>query len=135
MKLEDILKRAMDWSQENKPESSEYHKAAFANSVSYLVTGYSGGFGGPSIREHICSHALVGDGYNMLQDTNLGQITVSYPDGRLPSPGEWSFDHAINFCSSICFGPLSKYAIKVVEMEYCFNDDPNDLKQLEDWLL
>lgn len=132
MELE-VLKKAMEWAKENKPKASHYHQYAFTNSVNYLVTGWSGGYGGPTIREHLCSHALVGDGENILTRTDLGIITVSHPDGRLPRAGEWDFDRAVQFCAPICFGGLSRYALKIVCMEHCFDDDPEDLEQIRLW--
>jgi hypothetical protein len=78
------LEQAREWAKGKYPDASQFHACAFANSVQYLVLGCSGGFGGPSIREHLCSHALVGDGENILTPTNFGLLTVSYPDGRLP---------------------------------------------------
>ena len=135
MELEKTLERAIEWAQDNYPNSSQQQQSAFANSVVYLTTGWSGGYGGPSIREHLCSHALVGDGENILTRTDLGDITVSYPDGRLPRAGQWDFDRAVQFCCPICFGQLSRYALKIVVMEYCFDDDPQDLEQVRLWEL
>lgn len=109
---------------------SPYHRAAFANSVAYLVTGWSGGFGGPSIREHLCSHAVMGkEGFMEVIDG----FPVLFPDGTLPHPSKWGTNEAISFCSPICFGELSRYALKIVEVEYCFDDDPKDLKQISEW--
>jgi hypothetical protein len=35
-----FLKKAMDWASANKPDASMSHKAAFANSVAYLCSGF-----------------------------------------------------------------------------------------------
>ncbi|AOX04729.1 hypothetical protein BJP34_35715 (plasmid) [Moorena producens PAL-8-15-08-1] len=131
MDYTEILKKALDWGQENHPESNLYRHAAFANSVAYLVTGGSGGYGGPSIREHCVSHALAGDGFNVPTDTNIGVMTVQFPDGRLPRGGEWSFQKACEFAEPICYGILPAIAVKVYQTEYCSNDDPEDLKEIE----
>jgi len=133
VELSQVLEEALVWAKKNKPKSSVYHQAALANSVGYLVSRWSGGYGGPSIREHLCSHALVGDGENILAESNLGTITLSCPDGRLPRAGEWEFDAAVQFCKPICFETLSRYALKIVRMEHCFDDDPRDLEQIEKW--
>lgn len=129
------LQKAMDWARVNRPQSSNYHKAAFANSVAYLTTGASGGYGGPSIREHICSHSLAGDGINTQVMAGNRPLTFQVPDGRLPLPGEWEFDKAIAFCDPICFGNLPRMALKIVVVEHCFSDDPDDLKQVKEWEL
>ena len=133
MELEQVLRKAINYAIAHHPDSSQQHRAAFANSVGYFVTGWSGGYGGPSIREHLCSHALVGDGENLLRNTRFGKITISFPDGRLPRAGEWEFDRAIAFCEPICFGQLSRHAIKIVVTEHCFDDDPSDLEQIRLW--
>lgn len=39
--MEDILERAMSWASQHHASASMPHKAAFANSVQYLVTGGS----------------------------------------------------------------------------------------------
>ena len=49
---EEILQRARQLAEEQRPEAAVQKKSAFANSVAYLATGWSGGYGGPSGREH-----------------------------------------------------------------------------------
>lgn len=127
----DVLEQAMQWAIANRPESSVQHKAALANSVAYLVTGASGGYGGPSIREHAVSWALAGDGYNVSADTNLGALTVQFPDGRIPRPGQWGFNAAVQFADPICFGILPASAEQIIQAEHCFDDDPADLQEVE----
>jgi hypothetical protein len=124
-------KKAEQWSKKHYPQASPYHRSAFANSVAYFVTGISGG-SGPSVREHISSWALSGDGYQEQLETNLGNLTVQYPDGRITPAGKWKFAAACSFCAPICFGPLPAIAKKVYKMEHCFDDDPEDLKLLEE---
>jgi hypothetical protein len=97
----------------------------------YLVSGASVSIGGgPSIREHIVSWSLVGDGERLRVKTELGEMTVLKPDGRLNMPGEWELDAALEYAAPICFGKLPLIAKEVYETEYCFDDDPNDLKEL-----
>lgn len=125
-----ILEKARKWGESKHPESSSHRHAAFANSVAYLVTGASGGYGGPSIREHAVSWALAGDGTNTPIDTNLGGLTIQVPDGRLPRAGEWSFERACQFAEPICYGQLPAIAARIQQEEHCFDDDPADLEEL-----
>lgn len=130
------LKLINQYIEANYPESSIYHREAFKNSVIYLVEGYSSG-SGPSIREHLCSWALVGDGEIGQVFIGIGKqpITAIYPDGRLPRAGMWEIARAMEFCSPICFGNLSRLALRVVVQEYCFDDDPKDLELIKKWEL
>lgn len=127
-----ILEKAKKWGQKRHPRSPMQRHAAFANSVVYLVTGSSGGYGRPSIREHAVSWALAGDGFNALvSTTNLGDLTIQFPDGRIPRPGQWDFDRACQFADPIVYGPLPAIASRIVQQEYCFDDDPDDLADLK----
>lgn len=130
MEYTKILEKTKAWGAAKHPESNNYRHAAFANSVAYFVTGASGGYGGPSIREHCCSWALAGDGYNIATETNIGTLTVQYPDGRLPRAGKWNFEQACQFCELICYGQLPAIASRILEQEHCFDDDPDDLAEL-----
>ena len=125
-----ILEDALAWGKVKNPNRNNYRHCAFANSVSYLVTGGSGGYGGPSIREHAVSWSLAGDGYNSPVETNLGNINTQFPDGRLPRPGEWEFERACQFAEPICYGQLPAIAKRIYQEEYCFDDDPDDLRDL-----
>lgn len=119
----EILDRAFKWGQSRYPASSNYRHSALANSVAYLVTGGSGGYGGPSLREHLVSRALAGDGFV------AGGLV--FPDGRIARPGEWDFDRACLFAEPIVYGrQLPKNAALVAATEYCFDDDPEDLEEL-----
>jgi hypothetical protein len=131
--MSDPLSIAMEWAKANKPDASMAHKAAFANSVSYLVTGGSGGYGGPSLREHLCSWSLAGSGE--ISSLALGNeaITVLHPDGTLPMAGQWKIEDAIAHCTPLCFDPAENYKsrlLQISEREHCFDDDPEDIKVL-----
>lgn len=126
----EILEQAHAWGQEKHPEASAHRHAAFANSVLYLVTGASGGYGGPSVREHLVSWALAGDGSHTSVETNWGPLVMQIPDGRIPRAGSWDFDRACAFAEPIVYGPLPAIAAKVYRMEHCFDDDPADLREL-----
>lgn len=128
------LKKAMEWANVNYPAASVQHKAAFANSVAYLITGASGGYGGPSLREHLVSWSLAGSTGDVGTISVNGEaIAFLKPDGSLTAPGQWDFDTAIAHCEPLCFDPPEKHKsalIKIQEREYCFDDDPEDLKAL-----
>ncbi len=105
---DDVLNRAMRLIQERNPKASLQKRATFANGVFYLVTGYSGGFGGPSVREHAIPRVLGQGG------------------GR-------SFDEAVELLISDdgpIFGPITDVHRHCWENECCFDDDPEDIKQL-----
>jgi hypothetical protein len=125
----DVLEKAMQWASTNKPNSSLQNKSAFANSVQYLVTGYSGGFGGPSIREHLVSWSLAV--INSRNDTSL-RLTMQYPDGTIPTPGGWDYEKAIVFCEPFCFDDITNFplALQILKAEHCFDNDPDDEKVL-----
>jgi hypothetical protein len=131
---DEILLKAMAWAKENKPEASIAHKAAFANSVQYLVTGWSGGFGGVSLREHLVSWSLAGvNGRTETVSIGGEAMTAIYPDGSLPMAGEWSFEDAVKFAEPLCFGSVNDYRntlLQIQEREHCFDDDPQDLADL-----
>ena len=131
---DEFLKHALEWANLNKPGASLAHKAAFANSVAYLCSGMSGGYGGPSLREHLCSWSLAGDeGINETASLNGLAVTIQYPDGRLPRAGDWEFEAAVEFCAPLCFEPAQKYLktlLQISEREHCFDDDPLDIEAL-----
>jgi len=103
------IHRAMEIARKERPHASHQKHAAFANSVGYLVHGMAGGFGGPSVREHAAS--------------------------RLFPNKPYSFDEAIRLLldeqAGGIFGPLTGIHRMCWADEYCFDDDPDDLKQLE----
>jgi hypothetical protein len=104
---EGVLERAMRIVQERRPNASIQHKAAFANSVYTMVTGWSGGFGGPSVREHAAGHV--------------------YGNRRYP------FDEAVELLmleESPIFGPIADVHHFCWENEHCFDNDPSDAEQL-----
>ncbi|MGB9774566.1 MAG: hypothetical protein ACPL4I_11180 [Bacteroidota bacterium] len=109
------LEKAMSWANQNYPEESIQLKAAFANSVAYLVTGLSGGYGGPSLREHLVSWSVETAGK--------------------ASPGSWTFEKAVAFSAPLCFSPTAKFLgrlAEIQEVEASFDDDPEDLLALRE---
>lgn len=127
----EFLEKALEWAKINYPSAPAQQWAAFANSVSYLCSGFSGGYGGPSVREHAVSHALAGqNGKTLGIETNLGGLAVLFPDGSLPRAGSWKFDTACQFAASICFGPIERLHFECYRTEHCFDDSPEDLAAL-----
>lgn len=104
-----ILETAMRIAQAEQPEAGVYRQAAFANSVAYLCTGWSGGYGGPSIREH---------------------TTCKVGVSRYRNAGEWSFEDACRFTARWCFGRMNFQHRVCVDGEHCFGDDPQDVEIL-----
>lgn len=101
------LTQARELVDAQRPEASVQKRAAFANSVATLVTGWSGGFGGPSVREHAAS--------------------------RMHGGMQHSFKEAVDLLlneSGPIFGPLNKVHEECWEEEFCFDDDPSDVVEL-----
>lgn len=102
---------AMAIVQEYRMDASPQKKAAFANCVAYLTTGVSGGYGGPSVRE----------------------LAIGYQY----APTSMLFREAVKLCLSDAgpiFGPLTPFHSEIWEEEgdICFDDDPEDIKELND---
>ncbi len=103
-----VLEKARALVEERKPGASPQHKAAFANSVAYFVTGESGGYGGPSVREHAASR-------------------IAY------TRASWTFDEAVLELirdDGVIFGPITDLHRQCWEDEYCFDDDATDVALL-----
>ncbi len=98
--MDDILARAYRLGQERHPDAPSQHHAAFANTVAYLMTGWSGGYGGPSMREHWA--ARVG--------TRVGTL------------GSITFDQAVEAIEAACYGPLTLEIARMLNLEHCFDD-------------
>jgi len=123
-----VLSKALAWAKENYAQASTQHQAAFANSVSYLVTGFSGGYGGPSLREHLVSWSL-----GEVRSVSVGGVAMTTVFPTKPLPGEWQFEDAVLFASPLCFDPAEAFGEKLLqiwEREYCFDNDPGDLNYL-----
>lgn len=131
---DDILAQALAWAQAQYPEAGGARQAAFANSVAYLVNaGVSGGYGGPSIREHAVSLALslAEDGSVTLVKTISGKLPLIMQDTRMPQAGEFDFEEAMAFCEEICFGPITKLHRRAAQiMGPHFDDADDDLEAL-----
>lgn len=108
-----VLNQAMELGKDRHPDAPSQHHATFANSVAYLVTGMSGGFGGPSMREHWASR--VGN--------EKGQV------------GAFSFDEAVETLEACCFGPLTIGHASMLNCEHCFDDAPGEVEEARRLLL
>jgi hypothetical protein len=102
----------------------------FTATFTYLVTG---GFGGsPTIREHLISYSIALQGDGELGQAIFGLQSFT-PDDRFKRSGEFSPDEAEQFIIPLLTMPLSrdnKLVAMILEREYHFDDDPEDLKEL-----
>ena len=99
-----ILEKAWLLGKECHPDAPAQHHAAFANSVAYAVTRTSGGYGGPSMREHWASRV----------------VASSY--GSQPC----SFEQAVKLLDECCYGELTLQHALMLDVEYCFDDAPGE---------
>lgn len=104
----ETLKQAFELGKQKHPDAPTQHHCAFANSVACFVTGASGGYGGPSVREH----------------------TAERMGSREKRMGEWSFEDAVKFCDNPCYGELTELHHALFWDESCFNDSEGDLEVL-----
>lgn len=105
---DEILKKAVELAQEKYPQASPQKHSAFANSVAYFVTGWSGGYGGPSVREHAAARV------------KLQRIS-------------WSFVEAVEELireEGVIFGPFTDLHRQCAMQEHCFDDDPEDIVKI-----
>lgn len=109
MEYDDALSRAKELVEERKPDASPQKKAAFANSVAYLVTGWSGGYGGPSVREHAACQMYGPGGTRSFEEAARLLLTSDGP----------------------IFGPITDLHRELWRDEDCFDDDLEDVKELE----
>ncbi len=102
-----ILEKAYEYGQMYHPDAPAEQHAAFANSVAYAVTRTSGGFGGPSMRQHLAA--------------------------RL-TPEKLPFDEAIKAVEDCCYGELTEEHARMIIEEHCFDDAPEDLTRAHELL-
>ena len=108
-KYEEVLERALNHARDKFKGFHPFRHAAFANGVAYLVTGWSGGYGGPSVREH----------------------AVSYAGHDAGIVGAYDVEEAMKIAEPVVFGPLGDAHRLAWRQEYCFQDDPEDLRILQ----
>ena len=107
-----VLERAMKHGKERHPQSPQHHHAAFANSVAYLVTGMSGGYGGPSMREHWASR--IGHSAGLVSNC--------------------TFEQAAEALDECCYGPLTREHASMLHNEHCFDDAPGEVEAAQQML-
>jgi len=108
--FDEYLELAKKFIEEKKPNESQQKKDAFTNSVPYVLLGISGGYGGPSVREH---------------SSNILKRKKS----------NWTFEEVCTELikdDGLIFGPIKNIHRIIFENEYCFDDDPEDIKRLEE---
>ena len=103
-----ILKNAHELGRKRHKDAPPEHHDAFANAVACLVTGMSGGYGGPSMREHAVSYVAIEAGRR---------------------DGTFSYDEAVKFAEPYCYGPMTHEIARMLEDEHCFDDSAEDLEQ------
>lgn len=111
MDFDEVLEQARQLVEQERPNASAQHKAAFCNSVAYLVTKRTGGFGGPSVRQHVVNRLYI---------------------GKPPMPFEEA-SRLLLADDGLIFGPLTSLHHQVWEQlsEICFDDDPQDVAELD----
>lgn len=109
----ETLEAAKRWGEEHYPNAHPYRHAAFANSVAYASYRLSGGYGGPSIREHAASKAINDSG-------------IDWQDK--------SEQETYEFLAPIIFGPLTDLHRKIWDdtqmRAICHDNDPADVAEL-----
>jgi len=100
-----ILERAFALAKHQQPDQPVQRQAGFANAVSYALTGMSGGYGGPSMREHYAS-----------------RVIARHRGVRI------TFERACKLLEDVFFGPLTQEMALIQYDEYCFDDAPEDLQ-------
>ena len=94
-----FLERALALGKERHPELSPQHHAAFANSVATILTSTSGGYGGPSLREHYATRQAA--------DT---------------------FEKAVAVAEPICYGPMTLDIARMLGEDH-FDDPQGDVEE------
>ena len=104
-----VLEGAMEYAWWKRPHAPAMRKAAFADTVMYLVTGWRGGYLGPSVRKKTAAR---------LYGAQAGQLT---------------FSDAVELLlrdDGPIFGPVTELHCEIWRKESCILDDPNDLVEL-----
>lgn len=105
---EHVQDAAMHYAREHFPQAPAAHRAAFANSVCEAVTGWTGGWGGPSVREHAAAQ-IFAPGPRPTYEEAVEQL--GDPNGLI-------------------FGPITDLHRAVWAEEHCFDDAEDDVAAL-----
>lgn len=129
MDYSEILEKALAEGKQRHPSAPMQQHAAFANGVAYLMTGASGGYGGPSCREHAVTRvALLKGGGRMTSFKGLPAIV---PGEDSTMPGQWTWEDAIALADPVCYGPIEQVHFACYREEHCFDDAPEDIEALK----
>jgi hypothetical protein len=112
--LEAEEQRARTWGEQEHPDASPQHHAAFVNAATYALFRFTGRYGGPSVREHAAS-------------TVLNESDVA----------DWAQrprEELYRFLEPVVYGSVSDIHIKtwVMLKDICFDDDPTDIEALNE---
>ena len=102
---DELLKEMYELGRKRHPDAPPQHHAAFANSVTEAVTGWSGGYGGPSMREYWAGRLIL----------------------RAGTPGEIELEQAISIVEQACYGPVTIEMARLLLEEHCFDDAREDI--------
>lgn len=103
----DVLTRAFNQAKQEHPDAPTEQQRAFANAVTYAVTGMLPLNGGPSMREHWCSWVINEAG----------------------GSGTFTYEKAVDVCTEPCFGPMTRQIANMLVIETCFDDSADDRKK------
>jgi hypothetical protein len=114
MRGREIAKEALDYAKEHYPDASPYNRSAFANSVVYALTGFTGPYGGPSVREHV-ANLMLGTAYKKEDWANV------------------PIEHLYSFVATWTLGPLLPEHIKFwrTSKSICHDTDPAEEDDLD----
>ena len=103
------LEDALHYAQTKFTSAPIEHQRSFANSVAHALTGMTGGYGGPSMREHLAAR----------KSSRFDRLTSTFKD-------------ACKLLEACCFGPITDEHAKIFVIEHCFHDTEEDTKTAEE---
>lgn len=106
MEYDLILKEAYEHGLRLHPDAPKEHHSAFVNSVAYAITAVYGGYGGPSMREHLASQLII----------------HKFGTGE----GRCDFNQATELLDKCCYGELTRAHAHVFLNEECIGDAPGE---------
>ena len=110
-----LLDRAFEYGEKHHPDAPVQHHAGFANSVAYAVTGLVGGYGGPTMRQHLASQLVIS----------------KYGIGA----GRCTFEQAVELLEECCYGKITLAHASILACEYCSDDAPGEIEEAERLIL
>lgn len=104
---QELLPLLLQLGQARHPDATARHNATFANVANYGLTGWSGGYGGPSMREHWGSCLITREG----------------------EPGAIPFARVMEIAEQAAYGPFSVEMARMLAYEQCFDDPDGEQEQ------